>query len=141
MVESSRMSAAEQRLRWFLRITAIVLISAAGAVVMPYAWMNSISEALGFGALPNTSLTAYLTRSLSALYVVLGVYCWILSGDLKRYLPLLAWSVPLSLAFSVVLIGIDVFAEMPIWWTSIEGAFLLGWTFLLWRLVNRAQGG
>jgi hypothetical protein len=139
VVESTRMSVSEQSLRWFLRITAIVLHSAAGAVVMPYAWMNAISEALGLGALPDMPLTAYLTRSLSALYAVLGGYCWILSGDVKRYRPLLAWSVPLSLAFSVVLIAVDVFAEMPIGWTLIESAFVMGWTLLLWRLVRRVR--
>src|SRR4051794_12836969 len=101
MVQSTRMNASERRLCWFLRITAVVLLPAAGAVVMPYAWMNAIHHALGLGTLPDAPLVAYLTRSLSALYAGLGVYCWILSGDVKRYRPLLAWSVPLGFVFSV----------------------------------------
>ena len=133
------MTAPEKYLIVFLRITAVLLMSAAGAVVMPYAWMNAAHHWLGFGTLPDQPLVAYLTRSLSALYAGLGVYSWFLARDVKRYLPLLEPAIPLSFAFSLILILIDVLVEMPTWWTAIEAPFVLGWTFLLWRLVRRMQ--
>lgn len=130
------MTVSERYLILFLRITAALLISAVGAVVMPYAWMNALHEGLGLGTLPDQPLVAYLTRSLSALYAGLGVYCWLLSRDVKRYLPLLELTVPLSFAFGLILILIDLLAEMPIWWTLSEAAFVLAWTLILWRLVR-----
>jgi hypothetical protein len=106
--------------------------------VMPYAWMNAVHEWLGLGTLADQPMVAYLTRSISALYACLGVCYWYLSRDVMRYLPLLRFSVPLTLVFAVTLIAIDIANEMPMWWTSIEGPFLLGWTLVLWWLVRRA---
>jgi len=113
------------------------LLAAAGAVVLPYSWMNSIHEWLGFGTLPDSPLVGYLTRSLSALYAFLGALSWHLASDLRRYLPALRFTVLLSFSFSFTLIGIDWMVAMPTWWTAVEGSFLLGWTLALWWLVRR----
>src|ERR1700722_13410032 len=107
----------EKSLVWFLRFTALCLLAAAGAVVMPYSWMDAIHEWLGLGTLPDSPLVGYLTRSLSALYAILGALSWHVTSDLRRYLPMLRFSVMLSFGFSVTLIGIDWMVAMPTWWT------------------------
>ena len=133
------MTAPEKYLIVFLRITAILLMAAAGAVVMPYASMNAVHDWLGLGTLPDQPMVAYLTRSLSALYAVIGVWCWLVSREPARYRALLEQTVRLSFVFSVILILIDILAEMPKWWTLSETAFVLGWTLIFWRLVRRAR--
>ena len=130
---------AEQSLIWFLRITAMMLLTAAGAVVMPHAWMAAIHAWLGLGALPELPLVGYLTRSVSALYASLGAVSWFLSRDVRSYLPLLGFVVQLNFVFGAALVAIDVAVGMPIWWMASEGAFLLGWTLVLWRLVQRVH--
>jgi hypothetical protein len=133
------MTPAERQLISFLRATALVLLTAALAVVMPHAWMEAIHAWLGFDALPNSPLVAYLARSLSALYALIGAWCWFVSRDVRRYLPLLRFSVLVTLVFDVTLIAVDLAVEMPIMWLAIEGPFVLAWTFALWALVRRAN--
>lgn len=131
------MTVSEQYLILFLRVTAALLVPAVGAVVMPYPWMNALHEGLGLGTLPELPLVAYLTRSLSALYVMLAAWCWFLSNDVRRYLPLLRFSVPVTMAFGATLIAIDVLVAMPTWWTLGEAMFMPAWTLTLWQLVRR----
>jgi hypothetical protein len=63
----------------------------------------------------------YLARSLSAFYTLVGALCLVMASDLERYRPLVRF---LGLAFalmSVVLLGVDLAAGMPWWWTASEG--------------------
>ncbi len=133
------MTPAERHLIWFLRATALILLAAALAVVMPHAWMEAIHAWLGFDSLPNAPLVAYLARSLSALYALIGAWCWLVSRDVRRYLPLLRFSVPATLVFDMTLIAVDLAVEMPIAWLAIEGPFVLAWTATLWWLVRRVD--
>jgi hypothetical protein len=132
------MKESEQHLSWFLRVTAIMLLAAALAVVIPHAWMNAIHVWFGLGELPDLPMVAYLTRSLSTLYAVVGAWCWFVSRDVRRNLPLLRFSVPITFGFDATVIAIDVVVEMPLAWSALEGTFLLAWTLTLWRLVRRA---
>jgi hypothetical protein len=131
------MGSPERMLILFLRGTAIMLVCAAGAVVMPHAWMAAHYERLGLGSLPDLPLVGYLTRSVSALYATMGVTYWFLSCDVQRYLPFLRFTVPVTLLLDVTLIAIDVAVDLPLWWAVVEGAFILSWTLVLWLLVRR----
>jgi hypothetical protein len=131
------MTSPENALIWFLRLSAVMLVAAAGAVVMPRTWMSAINDAIGLDPLPALPLVEYLTRSLSALYAALGACYWYVSLDLDRYLPLIRASVPVTLIFSVTLFAIDMLVELPAWWTWFEGPFLLAWTAALWWLTRR----
>ena len=124
---------------WFLRLTAVMLFPAALAVVMPHAWMNNVHHSLGLNELPETPMIGYLTRSLSALYALLGAGCWFVSRDVRRYLPLLRFTVTMTFFFGATLCAIDVLVEMPTLWTLLEASFVLGWTTALWWLVRRAD--
>ena len=131
------MPSPERALIWFLRLTALTLLSALFAVVMPYEWMNDIHRWLGLSDLPDLPMVGYLTRSLSALYALLGVICWFVASDVRRYLPLLRLTVPLTFFFGAALCAIDVLVEMPHLWTLTETFFALVWTSVLWWLVRQ----
>ena len=133
------MTQVERHLIRFLRGTALMFLSAAFAVIMPYEWMNAISEAIQLGPLPNVPLMAYLTRSVSALYAVMGASYWFISRDVRRYLPLLRFTVPLTLAFDVTVIALDILIPMPLVWTIGESVSILAWTAGLWWLVRRVS--
>jgi hypothetical protein len=130
------MTPPERHLVWFLRATAVLLLAAAPAVVMPTAWMRTIGACLGL-EVPDAPLVDYLTRSVSALYAALGAYCWFLSCDVRRYLPLLRFMIPLTALFDVTLIVLDALIPMPIAWMVGEAVAIVGWTLALWWLVRR----
>jgi hypothetical protein len=132
------MSPQERHLVWFLRASAVMLMAAAPAVIMPTGWMRTIGAWLGL-ELPETPLVEYLTRSVSALYAGLGAYGWFLSCDVRRYLSLLRFMIPLTALFDVTLIVLDVLIPMPIAWTVGEGVAIVGWTLMLWWLVWRVS--
>jgi hypothetical protein len=104
---------------------------------MPTAWMRAIGAWLGL-EVPDAPLVEYLTRSVSLLYVMLGACCWFLSCDVRRYLPLLRFMIPLTAFFDVTLIALDVLIPMPLGWTVGEAVSIVGWTLMLWWLVRRA---
>jgi hypothetical protein len=63
----------------------------------------------------------YLARSLSAFYALVGAVCLVVAADLERYRPLVRF---LGVAFalmSFVLLGVDLAAGMPWWWSASEG--------------------
>ncbi|MFM9069079.1 MAG: hypothetical protein ACKOUR_17365 [Planctomycetota bacterium] len=116
----------ERRLRWLLRFEALVLISAAVAVILPGSWMVEIHRLLGMGELPRSPLVEYLTRSLSGLYALWGPVYWHLASEVsrqKRLIRLLAW---LKILFGVVLMAIDVAVGMPLFWLICEGPVVIG---------------
>jgi len=127
----------ERALIGFLRLTALTLLSAAFAVVMPHEWMNDVHQWLGLNELPDLPMIGYLTRSLSALYAFLGAACWFLSLDVQRYAVLLRFIVSISFFFGATLCAVDVLVEMPALWMLIETLFVFGWAATLWWLVRR----
>ena len=73
---------------WALRLVGLSAILAIVAVVMPFSWMAAAHEFLGMGEMPEGAIVDYLARSLSAVYVVLGVLLWKLSFRLLENLEL-----------------------------------------------------
>ncbi|MBM3994389.1 MAG: hypothetical protein FJ303_09595 [Planctomycetes bacterium] len=123
-------------LTWFLRSTALVLLSATAAVFMPTAWMSTIHDWLGLGPFPDAPLVQYLTRSVSLLYAFAGAGYWFMSYDVRRYLPLLRFTIPCTVVFDIVIVAIDVWIEMPTAWIIGEGVSVTAWTIVLWWLVR-----
>jgi hypothetical protein len=130
------MTRPERQLTWFLRGTAVVLIAAAPAVVLPSSWMQAIGAEFGLDV-PASPLVEYLTRSLSGVYGLLGVVLWMLSGDVRRYLPLLKFLVPSTAAFDATLIALDLWIPMPLIWTAGEAISIVVWTALMFWLTRR----
>ena len=104
-----------------LRFGGVIALFAVVAVVMPTSWMAATHRWLGLGEMPTGPVVEYLARSLSAFYALVGALCLVVASDLGRYRPLVRF---LGLAFalmSLVLLGVDLVAGMPWWWTASEG--------------------
>jgi hypothetical protein len=109
------------------------------AVFVPVSWMAATHRWLELGEMPSGPVVEYLARSLSAFYAVMGALCLVLTTDLERYRPLVRF---LGVAFfltSEVLLGVDVAAGMPWWWSAFEGAGGLVLGALLFVLARPAD--
>jgi len=97
------------------------MLSAFAAVFMPTAWMERSHRLLGLGAFPATPLVDYLTRSLSALYGIHGGLLLVVSGDVGRHARIVRYLGGMNVALGLMMLGIDLHAGMPVWWTFAEG--------------------
>jgi hypothetical protein len=122
---------------WLLRIGGFVMLTALGAVVMPFDWMNLVHRQMGLGELPNAPIVGYLTRSVSALYALHGALLLFLASDLRRYLPVVRFLAIASIGFGAVLLGIDCVVGMPLSWTLGEGPFVIAFNILVLWLSGR----
>ena len=115
------MTKSDKALVLLLRLVGVPALFALVAVFMPASWMAATHRWLGLGEMPNGPVVEYLARSLSAFYAVMGTLCLALTTDLERYRPLVRF---LGVAFalmSLVLLGVDLVAGMPWWWSASEG--------------------
>jgi hypothetical protein len=115
------MTRADKALVLLLRIVGVPALFALIAVFMPMSWMAATHHWLGLGEMPTGPIVEYLARSLSAFYAIMGALCLVLANDLQRYRPLVRL---LGVAFalmSLVLLGVDMAAGMPWWWSATEG--------------------
>ena len=104
-----------------LRFVGITGLFAIPAIFLPYAWMNSIHAFMGLGELPNAPIVGYLARSLSAFYAALSAFTLFISLDIRLYRSFVKlWGYVVSV-LGFVLLGIDLFAPMPVAWTVGEG--------------------
>ena len=123
----------DRRLRQILRWIAGVTMIAFAAAIMPERWIVETSEWLGFDPFPESPLTIYLARHLSAMYGVLGAVLWVITLDLDRYRPLIRYAAVGVAALGVLQLWMDWQAGMPPWWTwgeslsTIAGGGFLGW--------------
>lgn len=124
--------AREQFLRLYLRLVGTVAATAAFCALMPFSWMDVTHQALGMGTLPDKPIIAYLARSTSAFYALLGGYLWVLSFDLKRYHPLIRYTGSTVLLLGILLFWVDLTTHLPFFWRIGEGPvdMLLGTVML-----------
>ena len=114
-------SSAEKTLKWLLLVVGGMAMLAVVPMVMPTDWMEATNDRLGLGPFPRSTLTEYLTRSLSALYAIFGTLMVYLGLNLRRYLDLIVVVGRLTIAFGAVLTVLDVAIGMPPSWTWGEG--------------------
>jgi hypothetical protein len=114
------MTSADKRLQILLRLVGVLTLLALPAVFMPTSWMASTHEWLGLGEFPEAAIVQNLARSVSAFYALFGAVCLVLATDLHRYRPLVRFLGVAVTLFGVALIGIDLTAGMPLWWTVSE---------------------
>ena len=119
------MTRSERGLTALLRFGGVLTGSALLAVFLPAETMASIHRALGLGALPEAPITDYLTRSLSAMYAFHGLVLLALSANVRRHLSVVHWVGWGTLALGALMIGIDLQAGMPMWWTLGEGPIVI----------------
>ena len=116
---------AEKILAVVLCITAGVLLLALAPVFFPHAWMAAINRAVGLGALPDTAIVGYLTRSLSAMYAFHGALVLFVSLDVRRYRPFISCLAGLGVIFGAFMLALDVRLGMPLAWTLCEGPVIV----------------
>ena len=109
------------------------MLTALGAVVMPFDWMNSIHQQVGLGELPHVPVVGYLTRSISGLYALHGALLMFLAGDVCRYLPVVRFLAVAGAVFGAMMLAIDCAVGMPVPWTVGEGPYVIALSaVILW---------
>ena len=128
----SEKSAEERVLIALMRLGAVITGCAFFAVLMPVEWMAATNRWLGLEEFPRLPLVDYLARSLSALYGFHGVLLWVTSTDIRRYRGIVVFLGWMQIALGLMMLGIDLSAGMPAWWTWGEGPgiSLIGCLFL-----------
>jgi hypothetical protein len=115
------MTGSDKALTVLLRFLGVSALFALVAVFMPVSWMAATHRWLGLGEMPTGPVVEYLARSVSAFYAVTGALCLVVVADLERYRPLVRF---LGMAFALMsgaLLGVDLAAELPWWWSASEG--------------------
>jgi hypothetical protein len=116
-----RMTRADKALSILLRFMGVGSLFALVAVFMPFSWMVATHRWLGLGEMPTGPVVEYLARSVSAFYALFGALFLVIASDLERYRPVVRFlGVGLALV-SLVLLGVDLGAGMPWWWSVSEG--------------------
>ena len=83
--------------------------------------MDAGSRAAGVGSFPDTVLTQYMARSLSAIYALLGALVLYIAADVRKNRDLIIAVGWLTIALGVALAAIDFTVGMPAGWTWGEG--------------------
>jgi hypothetical protein len=109
-----------------LRLTGVAMLGGLVFVFCPFAWMQRIHAGIGMGELEHTALMSYLTRTLSAMYAIVGAILLLVSGDIRRYLPLIRLLGVVALAGGVGVTVLDAMLRLPPFWTLIEGPLTIG---------------
>jgi hypothetical protein len=104
-----------------LRLLGILDLLALIAVVAPFDLMQASTTWSGLGPLPGDPVFNYLARSASAMYALHGATILFISFDVPRYERLIRFLAWVALGHGAVIVGIDLAAGMPAWWTAIEG--------------------
>jgi hypothetical protein len=117
----------ERQLQLLLRALGLFDLLAFGAVFMPEEWMAATHAWLGMGDFPRTTVVDYLTRSASLMYAQHGAVFLFLSGDVRRFRPLIRCMAYIAMVSGVIMLAIDLLAGIPLFWTIIEGP---GYIFL-----------
>lgn len=115
------LTSSEKWLAILLRIGGAVMLLAFLAVFMPTGWMASTHRQLGLGEFPASPLVDYLTRSVSALYGIHGGLYLVVARDVRRHAAVLAYLAAMNVVFGLLVLGIDLHAGMPWYWTWSEG--------------------
>jgi hypothetical protein len=115
------MTRADKALVLLLRFVGGTALFALVAVFMPWSWMAATHRWLGLGEMPAGPVVEYLARSLSAFYAIMGALCLVVAADLERYRPLVRFLGVAFVLMSGVLLGVDLMAGMPWWWSASEG--------------------
>ena len=108
-------------LRILLGVIGAGLLVATVAVFLPVEWMSIAHQWLGLGEFPDAPITVYLARSTSLLYAVHGFLMLHVAIHLRQYLPLAKVFGWLHVVIGLAMLGIDLTAPMPLYWTAVEG--------------------
>lgn len=140
--EKSAQTRRDRRLTIFLRVVGVADLMALVAVFLPDAVMAKAHEVLGLGTFPEDAIVSYLARSTSLLYAMHGAALLFLSTDVTRYRPAIRFVGAVIAVAGLLLLGVDVYCSLPLWWTLGEAATVvaLGITILSLSRQNKDVG-
>lgn len=119
--------------KWLLRIIGGSTCLAFFPIFFPLSWMEMLHGTLGLGELPRQPIFEYLARSLSAMYCAHGTLVLAISTDVLRYRPLIGLIGCLNICLGLILLGTDLVAPMPWFWTVFEGPpIVLAGAIVVW---------
>jgi hypothetical protein len=124
-------------LKILLRIGGVATICAFATILLPVDWMAATHARLGLGAFPRAPVVDYLARSIAALYGFHGVLLLLIARDPVKYASIVTYVAVLNVVFGLMLIGIDLHAGMPMWWTAGEGPPIIAFGIVV-ALLNRS---
>jgi hypothetical protein len=113
-------------LKLILQATGVVCLFAIGAIFLPTPWMADIHAKLGLGVFPRAPIVEYLTRSIAAVYALLGALFVLIGSDLRQYDKVIRFMGGAFAIFGLALLSIDLYAGMPADWTWPEGLMTTG---------------
>ncbi len=132
---------ARKVLTWVLRLLGVVAASALFTAVMPTGWMAAANDALGLEPYQSSPLMEYLTRSLSAVYALLGALTLYASREVERYLDLISFMGRLVCVLGVFLTAVAFWAGLPPAWAWVEGPLTVVLGLVMTWLARRAGAG
>ncbi len=112
---------AEKYLRWLMIVIGCGLMVAFFFVLLPGSQMQAAHQWLGLGEFPDAPISFYLARSTSLLYGIHGTLMLLVGLRMKKHsdlVPVFGW---LHVAIGLCMLGVDLSAGMPWWWTAFEG--------------------
>lgn len=121
---------------FLLRLSGAIMLPAFATIFLPVDWMAATHRWLGLGEFPETPLVDYLTRSISALYGIHGGLLILLSGNVRRYAAIIHYLILMGFIFGVLMLGIDVYAGLPTYWTVGEGPLIIALSAVLLLLLR-----
>lgn len=130
-------------LRWFLLAAGAMLCCATFAIFFPADLMADFHRRLGLGTFPDQPITLYLARSTSLMYAVHGVMMLAIAWQIERYWGLVPLLGILHVAIGLLMLGIDLAAGMPWYWTAVEGGPIAaagGLMLWMWKQGGGWQG-
>jgi hypothetical protein len=133
-------SGAQKWLAILLKLAGGVMLVAFAAIFMPTSWMAANHRWLGLGDFPASPLVDYLTRSVSALYGIHGGLYLVAARDVRRHAEVLRYLAAMNVVFGALMLGIDVHAGMPWYWSLCEGPPVLAFGVLLLALLRSVPG-
>ena len=122
-----------------LRVTGVAMLGGLVFVFCPFAWMQRIHAGIGMGELEYTPLMSYLTRTLSAMYAVVGAILLFVSLDIRRYLPLIRLLGVIAIAGGIGVTILDAMLRLPAFWTLLEGPLTIGLGIALLVLSGKVR--
>lgn len=108
-------------LKALLRLGGVVTASGFAAILLPEDWMASSHAWLGLGEFPRAPIVDYLARSIAALYGFHGLLLLTVARDPLALRPIVSYIAFVNVTFGAIMLGIDLYSGMPLWWTLGEG--------------------
>ena len=125
-------------------MVGVGLLLATVAVFLPVSQMAIMHRWLGLGEFPDAPIAIYLARSTSLLNAMHGAVMFYVALHFDRCQTLVPLLGVLHMVLGITMIGVDLNAGMPLYWTAGEGlpiALTGGAIFWLYRRSSSASGG